>query len=145
MAVAFTPILVFAYNGSELLDTEPPVRKSIVDEARTYLGIDYKFGGESTAGFDCSGFAQFVFKKTGVNISRTAKEQAKSGRKKQIAELNKGDLVFFGEGGTVDHVAIVIRSSERNLVVVHSTSSKGVIIDDIYLSDYWKKTPFIWS
>lgn len=58
-------------------------------------GTPYVFGGETPAGFDCSGFVQYVFRQIGVNLPRTADVQYELGRKVSASELQPGDLVFF--------------------------------------------------
>ena len=56
-----------------------------------------------------------------------------------MSELQEGDLVFFGTNNKVSHVAIVANVDQNELKVIHSTSSRGVVIDDISSSNYWKK------
>lgn len=122
-------------------DESIKLRMSIVKEARRFLGTNYKYGGEKPSGFDCSGFTSHVFSNAlGIKISRTSEGQAKEGQLKPLNELKAGDLVFFGENkGEISHVAIVVRNSTKNLVVIHSTSSGGVMLDDINYSNYWEK------
>jgi cell wall-associated NlpC family hydrolase len=63
--------------------------KELIEYAKKFLGIPYKFGGTSpSTGFDCSGFVQYVYKNClGINISRTTKEQINDG-----FEVKKEDL-----------------------------------------------------
>ena len=113
-------------------------RTKIVSTAKRYLGKSYVYGGKKpSTGFDCSGFTAHVYKNNGVNISGPSHYQAKKGKRKSMKELEKGDLVFFGKGNKVSHVAIVAQKSKNKLEVIHSTSSRGVVIDDIASSDYW--------
>lgn len=115
-------------------------RSKIVSTAKRYLGKSYVYGGKKpSTGFDCSGFTAHVYKNNGVNISGPSHYQAKKGKQKSIRELQKGDLVFFGKNNKVSHVAIVAVANKNKLEVIHSTSSRGVVIDDIASSDYWKK------
>lgn len=117
---------------------ESTKRKMISQKAKNYLGTTYKYGGEKPGGFDCSGFTQYIFQANGINLKRSSHMQSQQGKKKNLNELNEGDLVFFGKDGQVSHVAVVIFSSDTSLIVVHSTSSSGVMIDDIKHSTYWK-------
>jgi cell wall-associated NlpC family hydrolase len=80
-----------------------------------------------------------VYKENGVALSGPSYNQAKQGRKKSMKELKQGDLVFFGSGRKVSHVAIVANVSRNKIEVIHSTSSRGVVVDDISNSKYWKK------
>jgi cell wall-associated NlpC family hydrolase len=73
--------------------------------AHHYLGVRYVWGGESTAGFDCSGLVQFVYAQLGVSIPRTTYEQFNAGAHISRADLRPGDLVFFDHIG---HVGIYI-------------------------------------
>lgn len=63
--------------------------------AMRFGGVPYVWGGETPAGFDCSGFVQYVFRQIGVNLPRTADVQYELGRKVLQSELQPGDLVFF--------------------------------------------------
>jgi cell wall-associated NlpC family hydrolase len=62
--------------------------------AASLAGIYYIYGGDTTAGFDCSGFTQYVFAKMGINIPRTAEEQRQAVT--AVSNPQPGDLVFFG-------------------------------------------------
>jgi cell wall-associated NlpC family hydrolase len=73
--------------------------------AHHYLGVRYVWGGESTAGFDCSGLVQYVYAQLGVSIPRTTYEQYNAGTHISRADLRPGDLVFFDHIG---HVGIFI-------------------------------------
>jgi len=62
--------------------------------AASLAGIYYVYGGTTTAGFDCSGYTQYVFAKLGINIPRTAEEQRQAVT--AVSNPQPGDLVFFG-------------------------------------------------
>jgi cell wall-associated NlpC family hydrolase len=66
----------------------------VVGMAASLAGIYYIYGGTTTAGFDCSGFTQYVFAKMGINIPRTAEEQRQAVT--AVSNPQPGDLVFFG-------------------------------------------------
>lgn len=115
-------------------------RAKIVKTAKKYIGKSYVYGGKKpSTGFDCSGFTSHVYKNNGVNVSGPSYQQAKQGKRKSMRELQEGDLVFFGRKNKVTHVAIVADVDHDKLKVIHSTSSRGVVIDDISSSDYWQK------
>ena len=67
----------------------------LLSMATKFSGVPYVWGGETPAGFDCSGFIQYVFRQIGINLPRTADVQYELGRKVTQAELQPGDLVFF--------------------------------------------------
>jgi cell wall-associated NlpC family hydrolase len=73
---------------------EAPSSSGVLGIAASLAGIYYVYGGESTAGFDCSGYTQYVFAKVGINLPRTAEEQRQAVR--SVSDPRPGDLVFFG-------------------------------------------------
>lgn len=114
------------------------LRRSIIASAEKFLGTKYVYGGKTPKpGFDCSGFTSYVFQQNGVPVKGASHHQSKLGRKISKDKAAPGDLVFFGKGSKVSHVAIVKNNSSRGLEVIHSTSSSGVKVDDISNSDYW--------
>ena len=68
---------------------------ALISTAKTLLGTPYVWGGETTAGFDCSSFTQYVMKQNGITIPRTAAEQYEVGTPVNKENLQIGDLVFF--------------------------------------------------
>jgi len=66
----------------------------VLSIAASLAGIYYVYGGTTTAGFDCSGYTQYVFAKLGINIPRTAEEQRQAVT--AVSNPQPGDLVFFG-------------------------------------------------
>lgn len=116
------------------------VRNEIVSTAKKFLGKPYNYGGKTPrSGFDCSGFTAYVYNAHGIDVHGPSYEQARLGKKKKLDEVKEGDLLIFGKGSKVSHVAIVAARDSQSLQVVHSTSSRGVVVDDIAHSDYWKK------
>jgi len=84
--------------------------ESLVAYAKTFLGVPYVYGGTSPSGFDCSGLTSYIYKKFGIAINRTSKNQTKNGTPVSKSELRPGDLVFFGN--PVGHVGIYIGGGE---------------------------------
>ena len=82
---------------------------AIVDTAHNYIGVPYCRGGSRGRCFDCSGFTSFVYKKYGINLSRSAHQQYRNAK---IIPKNKavpGDLVFFKtKNDYVYHVGIYL-------------------------------------
>ena len=88
---------------------QPSLADDLVAYALTFEGYDYVYGGTTPAGFDCSGFVQYVYRHFGFNITRTATSQYyNDGEHVSRSELMPGDLVFFGSGGEITHVGIYI-------------------------------------
>ena len=81
-----------------------------VSFAHSRIGTPYVWGGTTDAGYDCSGFVQAAYRSAGVNLPRTSQQQAQYGRTVSYAELQPGDLVFYGNSGPESsyHAAIYI-------------------------------------
>lgn len=104
----------------------------VLATANRYIGTHYRYGGGSPdAGFDCSGFVQYVFGRNGVPLPRTSRLQASAGRPAplDIASLEPGDLLLFASRGTqINHVAIYVGGNR----ILHSTAGAGgVVYDDL--------------
>ncbi|MDR0899737.1 MAG: C40 family peptidase [Lactobacillaceae bacterium] len=82
--------------------------------AKSILGIPYVWGGSTTAGFDCSGFVQYVRANSGQsNLGRTTYQQAatlraQGSQPKSLAQAQPGDLLFWGGVGSEYHVEIYL-------------------------------------
>jgi cell wall-associated NlpC family hydrolase len=79
-----------------------PRSSGIVGIAASLAGIYYVYGGTTTAGFDCSGYTQYVFAKAGISLPRTAEAQRQATT--PVTNPQPGDLVFFGS--PAHHVGI---------------------------------------
>lgn len=110
--------------------------ENVVQTALQYLGARYSMGSTGPNVFDCSGFTSFVYRLENVPITRTSRSQFTQGTPiAQIADLKKGDLVFFGGRGNarrVGHVGIVtdVDPSGGNFSFVHASSSGGVKVSN---------------
>ncbi len=85
------------------------IGQAIVEQGQRFLGLPYLWGGMSSYGFDCSGFAYSMHKYFGIIIPRDASDQAKQGTLVEKEALEPGDLLFFAydEGkGAIHHVGI---------------------------------------
>ena len=71
-----------------------PSTGGVLGIAASLAGIYYVYGGDTPAGFDCSGFTQYVFAKLGINLPRTAQDQQQAVT--AVSNPQPGDLVFFG-------------------------------------------------
>lgn len=108
----------------------------IVSSAKSLIGIKYRYGGTTKAGFDCSGFVGYVYKSKGVSLPRTAAGMYSTGTAVKKANLAVGDLVFFNTTGRgVSHVGMYIGSGQ----FIHASTSKGVRIDKLNDPYYWGK------
>jgi len=71
-----------------------PSTGGVLGIAAGLAGIYYIYGGTTTAGFDCSGYTQYVFAKVGISLPRTAEQQRQAVT--TVSAPQVGDLVFFG-------------------------------------------------
>ena len=95
------------------------------------------WAGNSPDGFDCSGFTSFILEKSGHHLPRRSVDQYNESVKLEKNEVGKGDLVFFNNGSGISHVGIVISDKGAPIVMIHSSSSKGIIITEVEKSEYW--------
>lgn len=118
---------------------EIELRDEVIMIASKHIGTPYVWAGSSPDGFDCSGFTSYVMKKNGKDLPRRAVDQYDASVKIKKKNVEKGDLVFFNNGSGVSHVGIVISEKGEPLRMIHSSSSKGIIITDVSKSEYWSK------
>ena len=74
---------------------------AVLEIAARYVGVPYRWGGTTPAGFDCSGFTQYVFAQLGIHLPRTSESQKSAGIVVARTDARPGDLIW-----TPDHVAI---------------------------------------
>ncbi len=109
---------------------------ALVGTALSLRGLPYRDGGSDPAGFDCSGFTQYVFAQHGVSLPREVREQYRVGRRIEPRDLAPGDLVFFSTTTTgASHVAIAIGGDE----FIHAPTSSGVVRVEHLSSSYWSQ------
>ena len=115
--------------------------KDILKDAEKYLGAPYKYGGNTSSGFDCSGFTVKVFNENNSQLPRRSEDQSNAGKSINIKEAKPGDLIFFATSGgsKVTHVVIVHDIENSGEVkFIHASTSKGVIISSLN-EKYWNK------
>ena len=106
------------------------VRVSMVQYATQFVGNPYVWGGTSlTRGADCSGFVLSVYANYGISLPHSSRAQANCGSTISASEAKPGDLFFYGNGKSINHVAIYIGNGQ----VVHASSPKsGIKISSAY-------------
>lgn len=111
--------------------------QKLLGKAMQLIGVKYRFGGTNPeTGLDCSGYVQYVYKSSvGVNLPRTAAEQARIGERVATSEVRPGDMVFFNTRGfNNSHVGIYV----GNGMFVHAPNSRSRVRFDSLESGYWK-------
>lgn len=116
-----------SYTAQETLS----LRSEILNCAKQYIGVPYVTGGETPRGFDCSGFTSYVFRKSGVELSRSVSYQIGQGVIVAREDLQCGDLVIFSNtgssGGFASHIGIYIGNDQ----IIHASFSRGIAIDSL--------------
>jgi len=104
-----------------------------------FRGTPYVWGGNSlTNGIDCSGFVKQLYGQVGVNLPRTAAEQALVGKPiTRLEDLQKGDRLYFWENkrNKIGHTGIYL----GNGYFVHSSRGKGGVDTDYLGAAKWLK------
>ena len=121
-------------------DTEH-LRNRIVSTAQRYIGVPYRWGGESPGtGFDCSGLTMVVYRLNGLDLPRASGQQFQAGTPVKRGQLAKGDLVFFATAGgsRVSHVGIYVGNGN----FLHAPG-KGRTIRLSPLSNTYYKTRYL--
>lgn len=120
-------------------------KAQVLQESYRYIGTKYVWGGNSlTGGIDCSGFVKELYEGVGVNLPRTAREQAKVGQPvDRLEDLKPGDRLYFWDKkrGYIGHTGIFMGfHPDGGAYFIHSSSSrKGVAVDDLR-NPTWRNT-----
>ncbi|HET6384467.1 MAG TPA: C40 family peptidase [Armatimonadota bacterium] len=101
-----------------------PAGRRVVDAALRFLGVRYRWGGNTDHGIDCSGLVKAAFAREGIDLPRTAREQAEVGAPVSLSEIQPGDrLSFICHGSTVDHTGIYIGGGQ----FIEASGAKGEV------------------
>lgn len=101
-------------------NNEEALRDSIIETAKGYLGVQYRWGGRTPMGIDCSGLCFNAYRFNGIDIWRDADiEKSENLRKIDLCDAKKGDLIFFA-----GHMALYLGDGE----IIHSSASKGKVV-----------------
>ncbi len=141
-----------------VVEEEPttPADKRLREAISYYMGADYKYGGTTKDGVDCSGFVMMAYGRAGIKVPRTSELQFQSGKTVPEAELKYGDLLFFNKycyskysyatasifsGAFAKdeqpcHVGIYIGNGR----FIHSTASQGGVTISNLNHDCWKRS-----
>ena len=121
-----TPVYYADYARSE---GSASVQDSVTDEALDWLGVRYRYGGDSLSGTDCSGFTMAVFARFGYELPHSAQGQFYGCPSVTTEQRDVGDLVFFSTGDDdIGHVGIYLGDGQ----FIHASTSQGVRIDSLY-------------
>lgn len=113
----------------------PQAIEYVIRRGASQMGVPYSWGGgkptgptrgiesgAGTVGFDCSGLTQFSFAGVGVLIPKYSGDQYDTGRKVPVSQAKRGDLLFWGPGGS-QHVALYLGGGQ----MLEASSSVGKV------------------
>ena len=142
MLLVAVSLVQFSCGSLRVSGNKPDQVKGVITEARSYLGVPYKWGGLTRQGLDCSGLVYRSFEKVGVVVPRTTEGLAEAGKRIKLKKVQPGDLLFFAlseKPGKISHVGIVTeKKNGRMPVFIHASTSKGVIEASLNLNYYRK-------
>lgn len=104
-------------------------RQNLVNYALQFVGRPYRAGGNDPhTGADCSGFVKYVMQHgAGISMNRSSRSQATQGTQIGASQMQPGDLLFYGNGSRINHVAMYIGDGQ----IVHaSTERTGIKISN---------------
>jgi len=120
-----------------LLNTEVEqlLDNRLLEHVDEWYGTRYRYGGTTKSGIDCSAFVQAVYLSAfALSLPRTARDQYRNSRIISATEMKTGDLVFFNTTGGISHVGIYLQNNK----FIHSSTSQGVIVSDMFDPYYLK-------
>lgn len=113
------------------------MRMRIIEKARQYIGVNYKWGESGENGFDCSGYVKYVYGHFGYKLPHSSYAQYNAIRRLTENKAKPGDLVFFvTRGERISHVGIYL--GNRNFIHAPSTG-KQVRIESLD-TGFFRKT-----
>lgn len=97
-------------------------RQNVVAYALQFVGGKYRAGGNDPhTGADCSGFVKYVMEHAaGISMNRSSSSQATQGHKISSNDMQPGDLIFYGSGSSISHVAMYIGDGK----IVHASTER---------------------
>jgi len=117
-----------------------PEVDNLIKFAKTFLGVPYRWGGTTPSGFDCSGFIYYIMGNFGFSTTRTSFGLAEMGRIIKLSEVKPGDLIFFKgrnlNSTQVGHVGMISEVTAHSIMVLHASSSRGVVNENFKTSRY---------
>jgi SH3-like domain-containing protein len=125
--------------GDVAFDPKPMSVPEVLAFSRRFLGLPYTWGGASSYGYDCSGFAQMLCRRRGVNMPRDAQPQAEWSGVAPVArkDLQPGDLLYFGSSEKkITHTGIYLGDGKFINATTHETPM--VRIDNLD-DPYWTR------
>lgn len=104
--------------------TDDPNRNQIVEDAISYIGLDFvRYGKSLKTGIDCSNFIHQIYGKAGIEIDNTPNGMKKQAQKVTDEEALPGDIVYYDVNNGGGHVGIYLGSG----LIINSAGHEGMI------------------
>lgn len=129
----------FSYERMEVASSTPSLIKTIIDHGQELLGLRYRTSGIAKWPLDCSGFVSYIYSLEGIKTPRSSSDL--SVYTDRITDPKPGDLLFFkgrNRGANrVGHVAMVVSNENGDIKMMHSSNSRGIVIESLNSSPYF--------
>lgn len=113
-------------------EDETTQRRKIVDNALSYIGTPYRWGGKTPNGIDCSGLCFMAYALCGMKIYRDAVPDAQYVKTIEFEKLKQADLIYYK-----GHVVMYIGDNEY----IHSSATLG----GVTISSFDKNSPIYYK
>lgn len=124
--IAFIIFMLTSISLFILPKSRAEIVSTLFKSVENWMGSDYKYGGNSKEGIDCSSFISQVYNEVfAIDLPRTVKDQRKKG-KLVTTKLQPGDILFFNINGSISHVGIYV-FDDKFIHVASSGPETGVI------------------
>lgn len=118
------------------------LREKLVTYAKKFRGRPYKYAAKGPSQFDCSGFTCFVYKEFDIKLPASSRLQSEFGEAIDLDETQAGDLLLFKSPTKgverIGHVGIVVSNDNEGVKFIHSSTGRGVVIDNLTKSKHYQ-------
>jgi murein DD-endopeptidase / murein LD-carboxypeptidase len=126
-------------SSEPIRTTTSNLATDIINFAKQFDGVRYRYGGTTKAGMDCSGLVTTAFSAYNISLPRSSRDMAKEGIPVKVEDVMEGDLLFFktnGRNNSISHVGLVVTSRTGLIEFIHASTSAGVIVSSL-AERYW--------
>lgn len=120
-----------------------PFIDKLIELGQKFLGKPYRYRGPSPWPMDCSGYISYLFSKFNISLPHNAAAQNNCTTSVAREDLRPGDLLFFkgrnSRSKRVGHVALVVEADDGDITMIHSRSSRGIVMEKLSKSAYFSR------
>ncbi len=115
----------------------------LIEYGRELLGRRYRSRGPGGITLDCSGFVSYVFSRLDIKLPRSSSGMSSFTQRVDKKDIRPGDLLYFtgrsARSGRVGHVGMVVDVDGEDITMIHSSTSRGVIVEKYNKSAYFSR------